>query len=104
MKERTRLASVLMAAALLVGCMVNPAYLPDQYSSTRLTDGRVALALAPDKYAELGGKGSPGLESFVRNALAKEGACPEGYSAADPMPVRGYVSIVVSCKSTKARP
>jgi hypothetical protein len=83
--------------------MVNPSYLPDQYSTTRLADGRVALALAPDKYAELGGKDSPGLESFVRTAVAKEGACPEGYSATDPMPVRGYVSIVVRCNSTKAR-
>jgi hypothetical protein len=84
--------------------MINPRYLPDQYSATRLADGRLAIALAPDKYTELGGKGSTGVESFVRTAVAKEGACPEGFSAAEPMLVRGYISIVVRCTSAKAQP
>ena len=88
-------------AALLgsAGCMINPHYLPESYSAARLADGRISLTLAPEKYEQLGGKGSSGLNSFVTAAVAKEGACPNGFIAAEPMPVRGYVHIVVTCKA-----
>lgn len=84
--------------------MVNPRYLPEQHSTTRLADGRFSIAVAPEKYSELGGKGSAQLESFIRASLAKEGLCSSGFITDDPVPVRGYVSIVGRCRPTKGQP
>jgi hypothetical protein len=88
----------LAAVFTLFGCMVNPMYLSEKYSSTRLTDGRLSIALAPEKYNELGGKHSPALDSFIEAVVAEKKACVDGFTAAEPMPVRGYVSIVITCK------
>jgi hypothetical protein len=83
----------------IAGCMVSPRYLPDSYSVSRLADGRLSIALAPEKYEQLGGKGSSEVNSFIAAAVAKEGACPDGFTTVEPMPVRGYVHIVVTCKA-----
>lgn len=83
--------------------MINPRYLPNQYSMTRLTDGRLSIALASAKYSELRGKGSADFEAFVGRSVAKEGACPNGFLAEDPVPVGGYVSIVIRCSSAQTQ-
>lgn len=93
-----RIPLTIALAAGAAGCMVNPAYLPDRYSAARLADGRLHIAIAPEKYRELGGAGSQGLNSFIAGVVTKEGACPDGFSTEEPMPVRGYYSIVVACK------
>jgi hypothetical protein len=84
--------------------MVNPSYLPERYSTTRLTDGRFQIAVASAKYAELGGKGSAQLDAFVRSTVAKEAVCPGSFTTAEPVFAQGYVSIVVRCNSGKGQP
>lgn len=97
-----RLGFTMAVLAMTAGCMINPRYFPESYSASRLTDGRLSLALAPEKYEQLGGKGSSGLKSFIAKAVSKEGACPDGFTTAEPMPARGYVHIVVTCKGKGA--
>jgi hypothetical protein len=91
--------TVLVALVGVSGCMVNPGYLPENYSATRLNDGRLSISVAPGKYTQLGGQGSDQLKAFVLSVVAKEGVCSNGFTTTDPIPVRGYVSIVVSCIS-----
>jgi hypothetical protein len=93
--KRIALAS---ASVTLAGCMVNPVYLPEKYSTAHLTDGRLSISIAPEKYEQLGGKQTSELSSFVASVVARERVCPEGFTAAEPMPVRGYVHILVRCK------
>lgn len=82
--------------------MINPMYLPEKYSTTHLTDGRLSIRIAPEKYEQLSGKPTSELNSFVASVVAKEGVCPEGFTAAEPMRVRGYVHILVTCKGKGA--
>ena len=91
------LVFALIAATVVGGCMINPRYFSDQHSTTQLTDGRLEIALAPEKSAQLGGKGSAQLDSFIRTTVTKERVCPNGFTTAEPVPVRGCVSIIVKC-------
>ena len=90
---------VLISAA---GCMINPRYLPDGYSAARLADGRLSLNLAYEKYEQLGGKGSSGLNSFIASAVAKQRMCVNDFTVDEPMPARGYVHILVTCRAKGA--
>jgi hypothetical protein len=96
MKYRATLASGV--AAIAGGCMINPLYLPDQYSVTTLADGRFEVAISPDKYKEFGGTGNISFDTFVRSAVAKKGLCANGFKTSEPQFVRGYVSIVGECR------
>lgn len=99
MKQRTGYAPTLVTAGILAGCMINPIYLPGQYSTARLEDGRFEIRMAYSKLEELGGRGSAQLDSFVRSAVIKEGLCPDGFSVSDPRAIQGYVSIVGYCRA-----
>lgn len=77
--------------------MINPTYLPEQYSIKKLADGRIEIALDPDKYKDLGGKGSPQLEAFLHMAVEEKRACSHGVTLSEPQPVWGYVSIIGQC-------
>ena len=94
---RKRNAVPLTGVVLLSGCMVNPAYLPDQYSTARLADGRLRIAISPEKHSQLVASGGKELDAFVATVVSKEKMCPNGFTTTEGT-ARGYVSIVVTCK------
>lgn len=102
--DAPKYAAIVVLALASAGCMINPRYLPDQYSFTVMADRTrydFALSIYSGKFEELGGPESPKLDALINTEVRKAGICPKGYVVADHGYIQGgYRSIVGKCKSS----
>jgi hypothetical protein len=96
------LSSVAAVALLSAGCIMNPRYLPGQYSFSRLKapDQDFVLRIDYEKLQQIGGPNGAELHSLVTSEVQKAGICSNGYRIVQDGAASGYVYFVGKCKAS----